>query len=108
MMLLAEPAKERGFNLIHRRSLCLNVDISSTEMSQDWLFQCPQSEQRGHGNPECKLDTAIGCTVGKMVFEIIYRPIGVETIWLKNILAFARLDGNGAVVSFAGRRNKGG
>ena len=77
-------------------------------MSQDQLFQCPQSERRGHGNPACKLDTAIRCSVGKMVFEIIHRPIGVEVIRLKNTLAFACLDDNGAVVSLAGRSNKGG
>ena len=108
MMVLAEPAKESSFNLIHRRSLFLNIDIRITEMSQDWLFQCPQSEQRGHGNPESKLDTATGCSVVEIVFEIVHRPIGVEIFWLKNTLAFACLDGNGAVESLAGGENKGG
>jgi len=48
------------------------------------------------------LNTAIGRSVGEMVFEIIHRPIGVEIFGLKNTLASACLDGNWAVVSLAG------
>ena len=102
MMVLAEPSKESSFDLIHGRSLFFNVNISVLEMSQDWLFQGPQSERRGYGNPENKLDTAIGRSVGEMVFEIVHRPIGVEIFGLKNTLALACLDGDGAVVSLAG------
>ena len=73
VMVFAKPAKESSFDLIHRRSLFVNINICGAEMSQDWLFQCPQSKQGGHGNPECKLDTAIGRSVDKMGFEIIHR-----------------------------------
>jgi len=107
MMVLAEPSKESSFDLIHGRSLFFNVNISVSEMSQDWLFQGPQSERRGYGNPESKLDTAIGRSVGKMVFEIIHRPIQMEISGLKNTIAFTCLDVNGAVVSFAGNGNEG-
>ena len=48
------------------------------------------------------MDTAIGCLLGKMVFKTIHRKIGADVIGLKNTLAFACLDGNGAVVALAG------
>ena len=48
------------------------------------------------------MDTAIGRSVGEMGFEIVHRPIGVKIFGLKNTLASACLDGNGAVVSLAG------
>ena len=70
MMVLAESAEESSFDLIHRRSVFFNINVSIMEMSQDWLFQCPQSERKGHGN-------TTGCSVGKMVFKLIHRPIGV-------------------------------